>query len=311
MIMEVKPSLQNEQKVDFDRLVTIRNQLKKRQRALFIKRFFANRSVVIGSSILLLLIIFAIVGPLISQYSPSEIDPANRLQGPSSEHWFGTDNFGRDLFSRVAYGAQVSLGVGLTVALLTAVIGLFIGLYSAYYSVLDHIFMRICDALLAFPDMLLAIAIMAVLGPRPVNVIIAVTLVKIPVVARIVRSSALVIKEQTYIEALRAQGASSWRIIWLHIFPNTISPMIVQVSYIFAIAIILEASLSFLGVGIPAPDPSWGNILYDGKVVIYSAWWMTVFPGLFIVLAVLALNIFGDGLRDLLDPQSNKAIKKS
>jgi len=210
----------------------------------------------------------------------------------------------------VAHGAQVSMGVGLSVAVLTAVIGMVIGLYAAYYSTLDHILMRVSDALMAFPDILLAIAIMAVLGPQPVNVVIAVTLAKIPVVARIVRSSALVIKEQTYIEAMRAQGASSWRIIWRHILPNTVSPLIVQVTYVFAIAIILEAALSFLGAGVPAPDPSWGNILYDGKIVIYNAWWMTVFPGAFIVMAVLALNLFGDGLRDLLDPHSNKALKE-
>lgn len=308
--MEMKPSIQMEPKIDYDHFTSIRNQLKKEQRSLFIKRFLSNRSVVIGGSILLVLIIFAIVGPMVSKYTPLEIDPVNRLQGPSAEHWFGTDNFGRDLFSRIAHGAQVSLGVGLSVAFLTAVIGLFVGLYAAYYSILDYIFMRICDALMAFPDILLAVAIMAVLGPRPVNVIIAVTIVKIPVVARIVRSSALVVKEQTYIEAMKALGASSWRIIWFHTVPNALSPMIVQVTYIFAIAIILEASLSFLGVGIPAPNPSWGNILYDGKTVIYSAWWMTVFPGLFIILAVLGLNIFGDGLRDLLDPKSHKAINK-
>jgi peptide/nickel transport system permease protein len=162
---------------------------------------------------------------------------------------------------------------------------------------------------MAFPDILLAVAIMAVLGPQPINVVIAVTIAKIPTMARIVRSSALVVKEQTYIEAMKSQGASSFRIIWRHIVPNVMSPLIVQTTYVFAIAIILEAALSFLGAGIPAPDPSWGNILYDGKIVIFSAWWMTVFPGVFIILAVLGLNLFGDGLRDLLDPHSSKANK--
>lgn len=286
-----------------------KNEVKKERHQLLIKRTLSNKSVVAGSVIILFLCLFAIIAPMVSQYTPLEMDPAKRLQGPSGDHWFGTDNFGRDLFSRVAHGAQVSMGVGFSVATLTAIIGVIIGLYAAYYSLLDHILMRICDALMAFPDILLAVAIMAVLGPKPINVIIAVTLAKIPVVARIVRSSALVVKEQTYIEALKAQGASSWRIIWRHIVPNVMSPLIVQVTYVFAIAIILEAALSFLGAGIPAPAPSWGNILFDGKIVIFNAIWMTAFPGSFIVLAVLGLNLFGDGLRDLLDPHSNKAIK--
>jgi peptide/nickel transport system permease protein len=307
--MDIKPSVQSNVSVDFNYFNQLKQQLKKERRKLMFRRFISNKSLVFGTILLLIVCLFAIIAPYVSPYSPYDIDPANRLKGPNSEHWFGTDNFGRDLFSRVAHGAQVSLVVGVSVAVLTSIFGLVVGLYAAYYSLLDHILMRICDALMAFPDILLAIGIMAVLGPRPINVVIAVTLVKIPVVARIVRSSALVVKEQTFIEALKSQGASSWRIIWFHIVPNILSPMIVQVTYIFAIAIILEASLSFLGAGVPAPDPSWGNILYDGKIVIFSAWWMTVFPGIFIIMAVLGLNIFGDGLRDYLDPHSNKAMK--
>jgi peptide/nickel transport system permease protein len=287
----------------------IKSKLKTDQRRLFLRRFWSNKSAVIGSIVLVFLSLFALFAPMISQFSPLEIDPINRLNSPDARHWFGTDNFGRDLFSRVASGAQVSMGVGFSVAILTAVIGMIIGLYAAYYSVLDHLLMRLCDALMAFPDILLAVAIMAVLGPQPINVVIAVTISKVPTMARIVRSAALVIKEQTYIEAIKAQGAHSLRIIWGHIVPNILSPLIVQLTYTFAIAIILEAALSFLGAGIPAPDPSWGNILYDGKVVIFSAWWMTIFPGAFIVLAVLGLNLFGDGLRDLLDPHSNRASK--
>jgi peptide/nickel transport system permease protein len=287
----------------------IKSKLKTDQRRLFLRRFWSNKSAVIGSIVLVFLSLFALFAPMISQFSPLEIDPINRLNSPDGLHWFGTDNFGRDLFSRVASGAQVSMGVGFSVAILTAVIGMIIGLYAAYYSVLDHLLMRLCDALMAFPDILLAVAIMAVLGPQPINVVIAVTISKVPTMARIVRSAALVIKEQTYIEAIKAQGAHSLRIIWGHIVPNILSPLIVQLTYTFAIAIILEAALSFLGAGIPAPDPSWGNILYDGKVVIFSAWWMTIFPGAFIVLAVLGLNLFGDGLRDLLDPHSNRASK--
>lgn len=285
----------------------LKRKVKKERRQLTIRRISSNKAILSGLIILLILIFFSLIGPIITNFSPLEIEPSNRLQPPSLTHWFGTDDFGRDVFSRVATGARVSLGVGLSVSILTGIIGIIVGLYSAYYSILDHILMRISDALLAFPDILLAIAIMAVLGPRPINVVIAVTLAKIPVVARIVRSSALDIKEQTYIEALKVQGASSFRIVWRHILPNSVSPLIVQVTYIFAIAIILEAALSFLGAGVPAPNPSWGNILYDGKIVIFNAWWMTIFPGTFIILAVLALNIFGDGLRDLLDPHSHKS----
>ncbi|MDQ0185859.1 ABC transporter permease [Cytobacillus sp. FSL R5-0569] len=302
--MEIKTN-----SIDIGKISNLKHNTQSERRKLIVKRFFSNKSIVIGSSILIVLLLFTLIAPIISPHSPLEMENANRLQPPSADHWFGTDNFGRDLFSRVANGAQVSLTVGLSVAIVTAVIGLLIGLYSSYYSVLDHILMRICDALMAFPDILLAVAIMAVLGPQPMNVVIAVSLAKIPVVARVVRSSSLVIKEQTYIEALKSQGASSYRIIWKHILPNILSPLVVQVTYVFAIAIILEASLSFLGAGIPAPDPSWGNILLDGKIVIFNASWMTIFPGIFIILAVLGLNLFGDGLRDLLDPHSNKSLK--
>lgn len=293
----------NEEVLDISNL---KKKVKQERKNLMLKKVLSNNAIMSGIIILGLLILFSIIGPIVAKFSPLEIDPSNRLQAPSKEHWFGTDDFGRDVFSRVATGARVSLAVGLSVSLLTGIFGIIMGLYSAYYSFLDHILMRISDALLAFPDILLAIAIMAVLGPKPINVVLAVTLAKIPVVARIVRSSALDIKEQTYIEALKVQGASSARVIWKHILPNSVSPLIVQVTYIFAIAIILEAALSFLGAGVPAPNPSWGNILYDGKVVIFNAWWMTIFPGLFIILAVLGLNVFGDGLRDLLDPHANK-----
>jgi peptide/nickel transport system permease protein len=285
------------------------NDLKRERRRLFIRRYLSNKLAVVGSIIILIVSLFAVLAPVVTQFTPLEIDPLNRLQAPNADHWFGTDNFGRDVFSRVVYGGQVSLIVGLTVAFATSLLGMIIGLYSAFYSFLDHILMRICDGLMAFPAILLAIAIMAALGPQPINVVIALTIVKTPTVARVVRSAAFVIKEQTYIEALKAQGASSSRIIWLHIAPNTISPLIIQITYVFAVSIIIEAALSFLGAGIPAPNPSWGNILYDGKAVIFIAWWMTVFPGVFIVLSVLGLNLFGDGLRDLLDPHTNKANK--
>ncbi|WP_235879509.1 ABC transporter permease [Robertmurraya siralis] len=289
-----------------EKIVSNQHQYNKEQRSLLIKRILSNRLMMFGSIILILLTIVAFLAPVIATQDPLAIDASSRLQAPSSEHYFGTDNLGRDLFSRVIYGTQASMVVGISVALISGFFGMVIGLYSAYNRYLDHVLMRICDGLMAFPAILLAIAIMAALGPKTVNVIAALSFVMIPTVARVIRSAALVVKEQTYIEALKSQGASGIRIIWVHIAPNTISQLIIQLTYVFAISIIIEASLSFLGVGIPAPDPSWGNIIYEGKAVIYNAWWMTVFPGMFIILAVLALNLFGDGLRDMLDPHSKK-----
>ncbi|GAA0356265.1 ABC transporter permease [Bacillus horti] len=299
--MEALPQREN--------LDDIKKLMRKEQSQLAVRRFLSNRMAVIGSCIILLILLLALVAPLLVQHGPLEMVPTERLKAPSAEHWFGTDNFGRDVLSRVAYGARVSFGVGLAVTLITGVAGMIIGLLSAYYRALDHVLMRICDGLMAFPAILLAIAIMATMGSRTENVIIALSIVFTPYVARVVRSSALVIREQTYIEALHSQGASSLRIIALHIAPNTISPLIIQCTFIFADTIITEAALSFLGAGIPAPNPSWGNILYDGKLVIFNAWWMTVFPGIAIMLTVLGLNLFGDGLRDLLDPHTNKAKK--
>lgn len=261
---------------------------------------------VFGSVIFIFLMIIALIGPSLMSFDPYEMKVAERLQGPSSEHVLGTDEFGRDLLTRIVYGAQVSMGVGLAVTLISAVLGMIIGLYASYYTVLDHILMRICDGLMSIPGILLAIALMAALGPSATNVIIALSIVFTPSIARIVRSSALVIREQTYIEAMKAQGASTMRIIWRHIAPNTISPLVVQATFIFAEAIISEAALSFLGAGIPAPEPSWGNILFAGKLVIFKAWWMVVFPSLAIILSVLSLNFLGDGLRDFLDPHSSK-----
>ena len=292
-----------------EELIEIKSNLKKQQRQLFVHRFFANKLAVIGLGILILLLLLIIIGPFIISHDPYEMVVDDRLVGPSSAHLLGTDNFGRDLLSRIIYGAKVSMGVGFSVAAIASIIGMMMGLYASYYRMLDNVLMRICDGIIAFPAILLAIALMAAIGPSTKNVIIALSVVYIPYVARVVRSAALVVREETYIEAMKAQGASSQRIIWHHIAPNTLSPLIVQATFIFANAIIIEAALSFLGAGVPAPDPSWGNILYDGKMVIFNAWWMVVFPGICIMLSVLGLNLFGDGLRDILDPHTNQAKK--
>jgi peptide/nickel transport system permease protein len=232
-----------------------------------------------------------------------------RLKVPNGDHLLGTDEFGRDLLSRIIYGARVSVGIGAAVTLLASILGLLIGVYASYYSIMDHIFMRICDGMSAIPGILLAIALMAVLGASARNVIIALSIVYVPGVARAVRSGALVVKEAPYIEALKTQGANDLRIIWLHIVPNVLSPLLVQASFAFAGALLSEASLSFLGAGIPAPAASWGNILQAGKGVIHKAWWMVVCPGFMIILSVISLTMLGDGLRDFLDPHAGDSAK--
>lgn len=261
-----------------------------------------NPARLVWPGLLLAIVLLSFFASALSPWDPYSIDPLSRLKPPSAAHWFGTDNFGRDLFIRVALAVQVSLSVGAAVAAIAGVTGMVIGLLCAWYRPLDRVLMRVCDGLFAFPSLLLAIAIVGVLGPNIANVVLALSLVYVPSIARVIRAAAMVIKEKNFIEALRAQGATSSRIIWLHLLPNVVSPFIVQVSWVFSVAILTEAALSFLGSGVPAPMPSLGNLLLEGKAVIFSAWWMTFFPGLAIVLLILALNIIGDDLRDSADP---------
>ncbi|THF78714.1 ABC transporter permease [Cohnella fermenti] len=294
-----------------DRLGQLGRKLRREQRLLSCFRLRTNYDLLIGAAVLGALIVLAFIGPLLSPYDPLEMKVLDRLKPPSAAHWLGTDEFGRDLLTRVLHGARLSLGIGITVTLLTSLLGLIIGVYAAFYKPLDHILMRICDGLIAFPGILLAIALMATLGASASNVIIALTIVFTPSIARTIRSTALVVREQPYIEAIRAQGATNARIIWLHIAPNALSPLLVQAAFVFAEAILSEAALSFLGAGIPAPAPSWGNILQASKSVISKAWWMVTFPGIALVLSVLSLNMLGDGLRDFLDPRSKRKGKGS
>ncbi|WP_333854755.1 ABC transporter permease [Leclercia sp.] len=261
-----------------------------------------NPSLLIWPAVLLTIVLLSFFASALSPYDPYSIDPLSRLKAPSAAHWFGTDNFGRDLFVRVALAVRVSLSVGAAVAVIAGITGIAIGLLCAWYRPVDRILMRVCDGLFAFPSLLLAIAIVGVLGPNIANVVLALSLVYVPSIARVIRGAAMVIKEKNFIEALRAQGASASRIIWLHLLPNVISPFIVQVSWVFSVAILTEAALSFLGSGVPAPMPSLGNLLLEGKAVIFTAWWMTFFPGMAIVLLILGLNIIGDDLRDSADP---------
>ena len=274
------------------------------QRQIRRERFFSSPGLVMGLTVFILIVMAAIIIPAVANVDPNAMAIADRLKGPSLKHPFGTDEFGRDLMIRVLYGARVSLLAGGTVALLSCALGTVIGIYASYFKILDHILMRICEGLIAIPGVLLAIALMAALGASNLNVIIALTIVYTPSVARIVRSSALVTREQPYVEAAKVQGAGSGRILRKLILPGVISPLTVQASFIFAQAIISEASLSFLGAGIPAPAASWGNILQGSKQVLQKAPWTVIFPGLAVVLCVLSLNLLGDGLRDYLDPRT-------
>lgn len=274
------------------------------QRQIRRERFFSSPGLIMGLTVFILIVMAAIIIPAVANVDPNAMAIADRLKGPSLKHPFGTDEFGRDLMIRVLYGARVSLLVGGTVALLSCALGTVIGIYASYFKILDHILMRICEGLIAIPGVLLAIALMAALGASNLNVIIALTIVYTPSVARIVRSSALFTREQPYVEAAKVQGAGSGRILRKLILPGVISPLTVQASFIFAQAIISEASLSFLGAGIPAPAASWGNILQGSKQVLQKAPWTVIFPGLAVVLCVLSLNLLGDGLRDYLDPRT-------
>lgn len=288
-----------------DSMETLKKTLAKEQRDIRIRKFTRNRASVFGLVVVVLMILLAILAPVICLHDPLALDVANRLKGSSAQHWFGTDGMGRDVFARVIYGARISLTVGFSVGIISGAAGLVIGLYASTNKVADNILMRICDGLKAIPSTLLAITLMAVLGADIKNVIISLTIVNIPNMARLARSQALVVKEQTYVEAMRCLGAKKSRILCRHIAPNILSPLIVQVTFVFASSIITEAALSFLGAGVPAPAPSWGNILYEGKSVIYNAWWMIVYPGVFTALTVLGLNLLGDGVRDFIDPMSS------
>jgi peptide/nickel transport system permease protein len=273
------------------------------KRRHWIWTLLANQVAVIGLVIVAVFMIIAVLAPVIAPKEPRRVDPLNSLHEPSREYFLGTDQFGRDVFSRVIHGARLSMGVGVSVGIASIVLGMFFGVVSGYYRRLDSPIMRVMDALMAFPSIIFAIVLMGILGPSIRNVIIALTVVFAPRVARVARSSVLVAREEVYVEAAKSVGADDRRIMFRHIFPNIVSPLITQASYIFALAVLAEAALSFVGVG-PSPDiPSWGNMLSEGQIVVRQAPWITIFPGVAIVLVVFGANLFGDGLRDALDPR--------
>lgn len=262
-----------------------------------------NPTMVGGACFLLVMLAAALGAPWLGTIDPEELNPIDRLRGPSLTYWFGTDMLGRDLYSRTVYGSRISLLVGLCVAVLSLTIGLAIGLLSGYLRHVDAVVMRIMDGLMAIPAILLAIALMALMNASAQNVILALTIPEIPRVVRLVRALVLSLREQAFVEASRAVGAGIWRVLLRHVTPNTIAPLIVQGTYICASAVIFEAYLSFLGAGTPPNIPSWGNIMAEGRTYVQIAFWIILFPGLFLALTVLAVNLLGDGLRDTLDPK--------
>jgi peptide/nickel transport system permease protein len=270
-------------------------------------RQLLENPVAVGSIVfLVVLLTTAFIWPLFSDNYPFRLNPVDRLQGPSSDFWLGTDEFGRDVLLRGVFGARISLAVGLAVMVFSGVVGAIIGLVAGYYQRIDTPIMRVMDGIMAFPPILLAIAVMASLGPSVGNVILALGVVYIPIISRLVRGSTLSVKNQLYVEAAQSIGVKDFGIMFRHIFPNTLSPLIVQCTFIVALAIIAEASLSFLGAGVPPETPTWGAMLRDGQGRIAQAWWMITVPGVLLFVTVLALNLIGDALRDALDPRSRE-----
>ncbi len=268
-----------------------------------LRRLFRHRLFVTG------LFLFAIVAgigaaaPWITDIDPQRLSMRNKFLPPGEAWIFGTDNFGRSLWSRVVWGAQLSMIIGASVVALNAVFGTLIGALAGYFKRLDNALMRVNDALMAFPAILLAIAVTSVLGPSTLNVILALSIVYIPRTARIVRSSVIVLREMEYVQAAVAAGAGHWRILRHHILPNAMAPMIVQLSFLFAYAVLSEATLSFLGVGAVPPTPTWGNIMAEGRDFMREAPWIITIPGVMLMITVMGLNLLGDGLRDVLDPR--------
>jgi peptide/nickel transport system permease protein len=261
-----------------------------------------------GGVLLALILAVTICAPILTSGSPTRLNPAVRLTEPGSKYWFGTDMYGRDIFTRTLYGGRISLVVAISVSLLTTVFGVSIGLVSGYSRLLDGIIMRIVDGMMAIPAILVAIALMALMRASLQNVIIAITVSEVPRMVRLVRSVVLTLREQTYVEAATAVGAGFFRRIVRHTLPNTLAPIIVQATYVMAVAVIIEAYLSFLGAGTPPDVPSWGSIMAEGRALFQLAFWIILFPGLFLAVTVLGFNLIGDGLRDGLDPRLSRSM---
>jgi peptide/nickel transport system permease protein len=274
---------------------------------LALRQLMSRRIVLLASVVLVVIGVMALGAPWLVAADPNDTAVLQRLKSPSAEHLMGTDELGRDIHARVAHGARFSLAIAGLTALGAVLAGTALGLVAGFFRGLDAPLMRLVDAMMAFPDILLAIALVAILGPSMFNVVLALVLVYTPRVARVVRASTLVLRELLFVEAARALGARSSRILWRHILPNLVSPILVQLSFIFAYAILAEAGLSFLGVGVPPDIPTWGTMVAGSQSHAHEAFWVVLFPGLAIILTALSLQLLGDGVRDLLDPRLQKS----
>ena len=270
-----------------------------------LRRALRQRPIVFGGALLVLIVLASLLGPLFSPHSPNRLSAAF-LEPPSATHWFGTDNFGRDILTRALHGARMSLAVGLMTALFSSLLGTIIGMVAGSSKRLDAVLMRMMDVVMAFPSLLLAMAVLAALGRNVTNILIALSIVYTPRTARVVRSSTLSVREEVYIEAARALGIPWWRILARHVLPNVFAALIVQATFVFAYGVLAEAGLSFIGVGIQPPAASLGNMLGDGRSIIREAPWMSFFPGGVIFALVMGINLLGDGLRELFDPRLRK-----
>ena len=274
-------------------------------------RRFARRNptMLAGGLLLLLMLILACLAPYLRTINPVDMNPVERLRPPGSGHWFGTDMYGRDSYSRVIYGARISLFVGLVVATFTSGIGLAVGLVSGYVRRLDNPIMRVMDGIMALPDLLLAISFVALTKASVRNVVIALVIPQTPRVVRLVRGIVLSLREQPFVESAVAMGVRLPRLLLRHLLPNTLAPLIVQGTYVMASAVLIEAGLSFLGAGTPPEIPSWGNIMAEARSYVRVGFWLLLFPGLFLATTVLSINLLGDGLRDLLDPRIARRMR--
>jgi peptide/nickel transport system permease protein len=277
--------------------------LAERRRFRVLRKLAAHRSFRIGLVLVTILVLCAIIGPMLTGIDPTAMSIRSRFKPPSVRFPFGTDQYGRDILTRVLHGGRLSLSIGFSVALLSGAFGALIGVAAGYFRALDPYVMRLMDALMAFPAILLAIGIGAALGSQASSIVVALAVAYVPRTARIVRASVLVIREMEYLQAARVSGAGDLHIIVKHVLPNSLGPLIVQLTFVFAYAILAEAALSFLGIGPPPPAPSWGNIIAEGRDYSVEAWWVMLFPGLAVSLAALGMNLLGDGLRDVLDPR--------
>jgi peptide/nickel transport system permease protein len=290
---------------DFTAMAMAKSARKPSRLLRFLRR---NPEIAWGGFLLLIVAVLSIAAPLLGTVDPRAISTGNRLKPPSAEHWFGTDMLGRDLYSRVLYGGRISLSIGVLSAIFSAVFGSFIGLLSAFGAFVDAVIMRVMDGIMSIPAVLLAIALMAVAGASVQNVILAVTIVESPRVARLIRGVVLSLRQQPYVDAAIAAGSSMPKIIIRHLLPGIVGPLIVQATFVWATAMILEAALSFIGAGTPPSVPSWGNIMSDGKALWQVKPFLIFIPAGFLSVTLLAVNLLGDGLRDLLDPRLSKGI---